>query len=159
MWNMVPTFQRNLVHSFPSSLKVWAAGFSEIFVPIKLYSITSQATVILVFIAIRVSYFYKVWEIWGFHGSDKNNVFWNMIPCSQKVSNILEESAAFISSSPLKTDAVGSYEPQVNFYQITWCHMPEDNSPHVAEVNFVPYYTVSQYCRPCYDVLHLRIEI
>jgi hypothetical protein len=91
-----------------------------------------------------------------FYGSDKNNVLRNKIPCSQKVANILEESAAFISSSTLQVDAIGSSEPQMNVFQITWRHITEDSSPHVAEVNYVPCYTVSRCCRPCYNGLHLR---
>jgi len=76
-----------------------------------------------------------------------------MIPCSQKVANIVEESAAFISSLPLKVDALGSSKPQVNIFQITWCHITEDSSPHVAEVNYVPCYAVSWCCRPRYNGL------
>jgi hypothetical protein len=54
----------------------------------------------------------------------KMAVFWDVV--WQKSTDISGVLAASISVIPLMTEAASTYE-MVNFYQTTWCNIPEDS--------------------------------
>jgi hypothetical protein len=54
--------------------------------------------------------------------------------------------ACSIFSSTLKTQAVGSSEISINFYQTRQCHIPEDSSLHSHHPRNVKYHTIIWIC-------------